>query len=181
MFDYLIGTVTNNNFESITLEVNNIGYKIYVTKPYSFDFREHKIFLYNHIRESENSLYGFTDEEERKIFLKLINIKGIGPKIVLPILATSTVDEIKDEIENENIGYLIKFPKIGEKIARQMILDLRGKLVSKEEKNKVSDDLILALKSLGYKAGNINKVIKEIDCDLKIEEQIKSALKMLVK
>ena len=74
------------------------------------------------------------------------------------------------------------FPKIGDKVARQIILDLKGKLVKQEEVNiQVSDELALALKSLGYKNADINKVVKQVDASLNIEDQIKEALKLLLK
>ena len=82
----------------------------------------------------------------------------------------------------ENILYLKKFPKIGDKVARQIILDLTGKLVVKEEVNSNNfDELIEALKGLGYKSSDINKVIKNINADDEIEVQIKEALKLLLK
>ncbi len=75
-----------------------------------------------------------------------------------------------------------KFPKIGDKVARQIILDLKGKLVAKEEVNSNNfDELIEALKGLGYKSSDINKVIKNINADDEIEVQIKEALKLLLK
>jgi Holliday junction DNA helicase RuvA len=73
-------------------------------------------------------LYGFKSGEEKELFLKLIDVKGIGPKMALPILATGSINGVYDAIERENILYLTKFPKIGEKVARQIILDLKGKL-----------------------------------------------------
>ena len=72
-----------------------------------------------------------------------------------------------------------KFPKVGEKLARQIILDLRGKLVTGTEKNEVNNELVEALVSLGYKKQDISKITKEIDKSLSIENQIKEALKLL--
>ena len=75
-----------------------------------------------------------------------------------------------------------KFPKIGDKVARQIILDLKGKLAKTEEvSNQISDELVEALRSLGYKNADINKVVKKVDSSLDIEEQIKTALKLLLK
>ena len=167
----------------IVILVNNIGYKIYVPDPYSYRINEeYRVYLYEHIREDEDSLFGFKTKEERDFFLKLINVKGLGPKMALPMLAASSLDGIIDAIERENILYLKKFPKIGDKVARQIILDLKGKLVSKENSaQESSDELVEALKALGYKSQDINKVIKSVPSNLSIEEKIKEALKLLLK
>ena len=182
MFEFVKGIIDDIESSYIVLNNNDIGYKIYVSNPYSYEINnEYKVFVYEHIREDENTLFGFKTKEERDFFLKLINVKGLGPKMALPILA-SNLSAVIDAIERENILYLKKFPKIGDKVARQIILDLKGKLVSKEETNTLIDDeLVDALKALGYKQVDINKVIKNIPNDLSIEDKIKESLKLLLK
>ena len=103
--------------------------------------------------------------------------------MAMPMLATGMVDGIKDAIERENILYLKKFPKIGEKVARQIILDLKGKLIAKESAVSVSvnEELVEALKGLGYKQADINKILPSINQNDSIETQIKEALKLLLK
>ena len=103
--------------------------------------------------------------------------------MAMPILATGSISGIVDAIERENILYLKKFPKIGEKVARQMILDLKGKLnmttTSVETSNY--DELIDVLESLGYKNSEIKKIIPNVDNTKSLEEQVKDALKLLLK
>ncbi|MBO6195151.1 MAG: Holliday junction branch migration protein RuvA [Bacilli bacterium] len=183
MYEYIKGIVDSINPGFITIDNNGIGYKIYVSNPYSFrETEEYKVYLYQYIREDENTLYGFKTLEERDLFLKLINVKGLGPKMALPLFSNGSIDGIIDAIERENILYLKKFPKIGDKVARQIILDLKGKLVSKTDTFMVKDDeLSDALTALGYKQGDINKIIPKINKDLTIEEKIKEALKLLLK
>lgn len=183
MYNYIIGKVTEIESNYIVLDNNGIGYLIYTANPYSFNENvEYKIYLYQQIREDENSLYGFKEKEEKDLFLKLINVKGLGCKMALPILATGSIPGIIDAIERENILYLKKFPKIGDKVARQIILDLKGKLVSKNTTPiNMDNELVDALTSLGYKTNDIKKVLPKIDMKLKIEEQIKEALKLLLK
>ena len=138
MFEYINGKVTIIESGYIVIDNNGIGYKIFVGSPYSFNIdEEYKVYLYQNIREDENTLFGFKTKEERDMFLKLINVKGLGPKMALPMLAAGKVEGIVDAIERENILYLKKFPKIGDKVARQIILDLKGKLVNKEESSKI--------------------------------------------
>lgn len=172
----------NGNY--IVIDNNGIGYLINVANPYSYELnKDYKVYVYQYVREDEQSLYGFKTLEEKELFLKLIGVKGLGCKMALPMFATGSIDGIKDSIERENILYLKKFPKIGDKVAKQIILDLKGKLnvdIS-NSKNDCFDELIDVLKGLGYKNSDINKVLQNINADLDIEDQVKEALKLMLK
>ncbi len=184
MLNYIIGKVVIQENNYIVLENNNIGYTIYVANPFSYELnQELKVYLYNQVKEDEYSLYGFKTIEERNLFLKLINVKGLGPKLAMPMLATGSITGIIDAIDRENVLYLTKFPKIGEKLARQIILDLKGKLAPNIEANSPSgfDELVSVLESLGYKNSEIKKILPKIDNTLDIENQIKEALKLMLK
>lgn len=183
MYAYIKGKVTEIDSNYIVLDNNGIGYMIYTASPYSFNVDEdYTIYLYQYVREDEISLYGFKTLDEKDLFLKLTSVKGLGCKMALPMLATGSIDGIVDAIERENVLYLKKFPKIGDKVARQIILDLKGKLVSNNEIQTGNfDELNEALKGLGYKTADINKVTKMINADDEIEVQIKEALKLLLK
>lgn len=183
MYAYIKGKVTEIDSNYIVLDNNGIGYMIYTASPYSFNVDEdYTIYLYQYVREDEISLYGFKTLDEKDLFLKLTSVKGLGCKMALPMLATGSIDGIVDAIERENVLYLKKFPKIGDKVARQIILDLKGKLVSNNEiQTSNFDELTEALKGLGYKTTDINKVTKMINADDEIEVQIKEALKLLLK
>ena len=187
MYDYIIGKVTCIKNNAIVVDNSGIGYLIYVSNPYSFELnKEYKIYVYQHITEDENTLYGFKNIEEKDLFLKLISVKGLGCKMALPILAVGQIDGIMDAIERENILYLKKFPKIGDKLARQIILDLKGKLefigvgISDDDVKK-EEDLKEALLALGYKEKEIKVVINQVNKDNSLEEQIKEALKLLLR
>ena len=102
--------------------------------------------------------------------------------MALPMLATGSINGIIDAIDRENILYLKKFPKIGDKVA--IILDLKGKLASNNQNSNndsANDELVEALIALGYKRPDIVKVVKNVDGSLTIENQIKEALKLLLK
>lgn len=182
MYAYLNGIIKDIESNYIVLDINGIGYLIYVANPYYYQIENYyKVYTYTHIREDEFSLYGFKSKEELDLFLKLISVKGLGPKMALPILATGSIEGIMDAIDRENILYLKKFPKIGDKVARQIILDLKGKLAKTVTNNNVNEELTEALLALGYKNNDIKKAVASIDSNLTIENQIKEALKLLLK
>ena len=179
MFEYIKGIVTDIKPNGIVLENNGIGYFIYVSNPYIFNVnKEYKVYIYEHILENEDSLYGFKTSKDKELFLKLISVKGLGPKMTLPLLVEDQSIELA--IEREDITYLKKFPKIGDKLAKQIVLDLKGKL-SKDENVKTNDELKEALIGLGYKEKEIKNVLSKVDNSLSIEEQIKASLKLLLK
>lgn len=184
MLNYIYGKIVEQSSNYIVIECNNIGFTVFVANPFSYELgKEAKIYLYNQVREDEYSLYGFITCEEKEMFLKLINVKGLGPKMALPMLATGSIEGIIDAIKRENILYLTKFPKIGEKLAKQIILDLKGKLENVESNaiNDNTEELIEVLSSLGYKTVEIKKILPQVDTTKSLEEQIKEALKLMLK
>ena len=183
MYAYIKGIIIEINSNYIVLDNNGIGYMIYVSNPYSYKINnEYIIHIYQHIREDENSLYGFKTIDDKELFMKLISVKGLGAKMAIPMLSGDNKDDIYEAIENGNINYLKKFTKIGDKVARQIILDLKGKLTTDNNSNKDNFiELTETLKSLGYKAPDIKKILPSIDIGKSLEEQVKDALKLLLK
>lgn len=183
MYNYIKGIVDEVKSNSIILDNNGIGYEIYTPNPYAFEEgKDYKVYVYQYIREDEMSLYGFKNFDEKELFLKLIDVKGLGPKMALPIIAMGSINGISDAINRENVLYLKKFPKIGDKLARQMILDLKGKLDITGEvlELDIADELMEALKGLGYKDKDIKMIIPKVNKENRLEEQIKEALRLLV-
>lgn len=196
MFDYIKGQLTKITAKYIVVEANGLGYIIYVANPYSFsDSVNQKATIYLHqvIREDAHLLFGFHTEEEKDVFLKLISVSGIGPMTALAIVAVDDNEGLVMAIDNSDIKYLMKFPKIGKKTAQQMILDLAGKFVEAPSENAPSskasaagnqqlDEAIEALLALGYKATELKKIRAFFEgTDETAEQYIKSALKMLMK
>ena len=183
MYNYIKGKVSDINSTSIILDNNGIGYEIFTPNPYSFEVdKDEKVYVYQYIREDEESLYGFKSKDEKDLFLKLIDVKGLGPKMALPIIAFGSINGIADAINRENILYLKKFPKIGDKLARQIILDLKGKIniTGKIEDISEENELLEALKGLGYKDKDIKTIIGKVNKEERLENQIKEALRLLV-
>ena len=186
MYGYIKGNIKEIGNNYVVIDNNGIGYIIYVPNPYSYQLDgNYTIYKYTNVKEDEFSLYGFKTVEEKDLFLKLISVKGLGPKMALPIIATGSISGIADAIERENLLYLKKFPKIGDKVAKQIILDLKGKintintgLFAKED---TTSELLEVLLGLGYKQADVKRVIKMVDETKSLEEQIKEALKLMLK
>ena len=182
MYGYISGEIKEIEPSYVIIDNNGIGYLIYVPNPYGFMIgKNYTIYTYTKVAEDEYSLYGFKTKEEKELFLKLISVKGLGPKMALPMLATGSITMIEEAIETENINYL----KIGDKVARQVILDLKGKLnvinTGLFKREDYSNELTEALLGLGYKPADVKKIVSKVNPELKLEEQIKEALKLLLK
>ncbi|HAA3413657.1 TPA_asm: Holliday junction branch migration protein RuvA [Listeria monocytogenes] len=201
MYDYIKGTVTTITPEYIVVEAGQIGYQIITGNPFSFqrlEGTEAQVFLYQHVREDNISLFGFQTTEERYLFKKLLSVSGIGPKSALAIIASGDVVPLISAIESEDDVYLTKFPSVGKKTARQIILDLKGKLadvVASEivyvapENDMVAglspqlEEAVLALEALGYSTRELKKVIPKLakEADLTSVAYIKLALQLMTK
>lgn len=184
MYAYIKGEVVEITPKQIIIDNNGIGYNINVSNPYSFELNKVKIYVYQHVKEDELTLYGFKNEDEKNLFLDLISVKGIGPRTALVILAATDINSFKIAIKNKDINYLSKFPKVGKKSAQQIILDLEKKYddtIIEDNSVNNSNDLIEALTALGYNIKIINKIIPQLDLEQSLENQIKAALKLLLK
>lgn len=129
MYEYINGKITDVSPYYIVVENNGLGYLVYVANPFSYQVEsQQKVYLYQAVRDNDISLYGFKNKVEKQLFLKLLNVSGIGPKSALAILASDDLSGLVTAINNDDDGYLVKFPGIGKKTAKQIILDLKGKL-----------------------------------------------------
>ena len=196
MFEYLKGRLTKITAKYIVVEVAGIGYILHVANPYRYsDAIQQDITIYTHqvIREDAHLLYGFATESEKDVFLRLISVSGIGPTTALAIIAVDDNEGLVRAIDQQNITYLTKFPKIGKKTAQQMVLDLAGTFVDTSVQsgavsqtaaasNQALDEAMEALLALGYKANEIKKIRTFFEGTTEsAENYIKSALKMLMK
>lgn len=196
MYDYIKGKLSKITAKFIVVETAGLGYVIYVANPYSFSGyvnQEVTIYLHPVIRDDAHLLFGFHTENEKEIFLNLISVSGIGPTTALAIIAVDDNEGLVSAIDNSDIKYLTKFPKIGKKTAQQMILDLSGKFVEasgesatsrkvSSEQNSNLEEAMEALLALGYKATELKKVKAFFEgTNETVEQYIKSSLKMLMK
>lgn len=201
MYEYLIGTITRVFPAYIVVENNGIGYLINVANPFRFksdETEQEKIYLHQIVRENEIVLYGFSDFNEKQLFLKLISVSGIGPKSALAILANEDHNGFVSAVNNDDDAYLTKFPGIGKKTAKQIILDLKGKLgglesgkplkgqqdleIVAEQTSPYLKEALEALLALGYTKTEVKKTGRKL-LDFKgdsTDEYLRQALRLMM-
>ncbi|QFF99547.1 Holliday junction branch migration protein RuvA [Psychrobacillus glaciei] len=202
MYDYIKGQVTRVTPEYVVVEQQGIGYQLFTPNPFAFRKSEEVIQVYTHfhVREDTQQLMGFLDLSQRELFRKLILVSGIGPKGALAILTSGEPNHVIQAIEREDESFLVKFPGVGKKTARQMILDLKGKLndlidveqfdFTKDEPtlfdsshaNHELEEAMLALTALGYSERELTKIrplLKGNDTLQTTDHFIKKALQLL--
>lgn len=186
MIAFIKGKVHSFTLDWVILDCGNIGYKIYFAHPEKLKLNEEVLlYTYQYIREDEHSLFGFLSQTDFDLFTKLISVKGVGCKTANSIFASSNTDRLIQAIEVSDIDYLKKLPGIGAKTASQIILDLKGKLVSEhKEDSRLSKSLLDtfdALKSLGYKQSELNPLVKQLEksTDQSTDALLKLSLQIL--
>ncbi|WP_332631205.1 Holliday junction branch migration protein RuvA [Halalkalibacter flavus] len=201
MIEYVVGKLVYIETQYIVVDHHGLGYQLYCPNPYRFQSKmEHsvQVFTYQYVREDVIRLYGFETKEERALFEKLLNVSGIGPKGALAILATGEPEHVVHAIEEEDESFLVKFPGVGKKTARQIILDLKGKLddfapnlfkqsgmtaspKSLKTENPLLEEALEALRALGYVERELKKVRPHLEKeDLTTDAYIKKALQLLL-
>ena len=181
MYEYLRGVITEVTPYYIVVDVNGVGYQVYVANPFKYEEDEHaeqKVFVYQAVRDNDISLYGFKNSSEKQLFLKLLDVSGIGPKSALAILANDDNRGLINAINSDDDGYLTKFPGIGKKTAKQIILDLKGKLSDVDSDMLTGQDnldldlnasspylkeSLEALRALGYTKTEVKRISKKLE------------------
>ena len=187
MIGFLKGRVEHITIENIYLDVSGVGYELFVPNPSRYHlYDDVMVHTYMAIRENDITLYGFFTKDEKDLFLKLISVKGIGPKSALTMLSKSDYNNLVEAIETSNLGYLKKLPGIGPKAAGQIILDLKGHLKVDTsvpvKENPVFKEAKEALKNFGFKSQEIDNALSKIqDEDIDVSDCIFKALQYLNK
>lgn len=181
----LKGILINQSAMSIVLDVRGVYYEVKVPSfPETPLNSEVFIYTYQVIREDDEYLIGFSSLAEKDLFIKLIDVSGIGPKTALGILTATNPERFLNAVTSEDLAYLKKLPGVGPKGASQIILDLKGKLQTDTNKgtNPYEAEVSLALTNLGFKKPEIAKAIKKVSIKaLSANELLKFALNELRK
>ena len=196
MFAYIKGNLDTKANNYVIVENSGIGYKIFMSLKSIENLGEVgssvKVYTYYYVREDNISLYGFTTNEELRMFELLLSVSGIGAKSAIAMLSEITPSSFALAIISNDVSKLVKIPGIGNKTAARIVLELKDKLkteqamtdteevkVAIKEDNKNSE-IIAALQVLGYSRKEIDKVLEKMDLDsIGIEDAIKQALKLL--
>lgn len=199
MYAYFKGILIIKREDSIVLEVNNIGYNLFMPKS-SLEILPHTgntitVYTYTHVKEDALQLYGFLTHDDLELFKMLITVSGIGPKGALGILSALTCDDLRFAILSEDAKAIAKAPGIGAKTAQKVVIELRDKITLEDsftlKNNNVAaraaattpniTEATEALVALGYSSTDALKAIRQTEgCqDMEVEAIIKEALKKL--
>ena len=192
MIGYLKGRLVEVTAETAIIDVGGVGYEILASGNTLSDMqnlvsKELIIWIHTHVREDAFQLFGFIAKEEKNLFLSLLKVNGVGPKMALSILSGGRVQQIHDMIESSDAKALSGLPKVGKKTAEQIILTLKGKLVLLEKaenapKKKVSSphpEISSALMNLGFKPLAVEQFVSSLPKDAEVEEGVRKGLAAL--
>ena len=194
MYSYISGIVDEVDLNGIVIDNNGIGY--YIQCPTSVINsitvgEKAKIFTYQHVREDAIILFGFLAKEDKTMFLRLISVSGIGPKLALQILSSISASDLAIILVGGDATSLTKVPGIGKKTAQRLILELREKVDNDEliaatqtkatvSQSSIISDAIYALAALGYSSQEATKAVEAVAPDCKDTESIiRAVLKSL--
>ena len=197
MFAYIKGILESRTLEYVVIDVSGIGYKIFMSENSMKKVGEIgsivKVYTYLKVKEDDVSIYGFSSNEELRMFELLVSVSGIGAKLAISILSNIEPSVLAISVVSNDVATLKKLPGIGTKSAQRIILELQDKLKSmsiedaqSEElekvvnKNDTIEELISALQVLGYNRKEIEKIIPKLkDENADLETLIKKSLMLL--
>lgn len=197
MYYYIKGIFIQKYENFIVVEAGGIGYRIYTPASVLDNLppqgKEVCLFTHFHVREDTQDLYGFLTEEEKNLFLQLLSVSGVGPKVALAILSVNTTASFAMAVITNDVKTITKAPGVGPKVAQRIILELRDKMktvdaapdqetaqVLLQNENERSE-AVSALIVLGYPASEAKKTVASLPQDLGTEDLIREALKKLMK
>ena len=196
MIGSLNGLIISKRPSEVLLEVNGIGYEVYIPLSTSFKLPsvDQTVQLLTHliVREEQHNLYGFITEDERKLFRALIKISGVGAKLALTILSGINVEGFIRSVQMQDVDTLVHLPGIGKKTAERLLVEMKDKVgqmgdIALNDAIESKDLRIIqeahnALTSLGYKSVEARKILDGIDSNgLTVEALLKQALQSLNK
>lgn len=192
MIAFIRGKVASYGSDWIVVENNGIGWQM--SYPHVENVRlnsEISVYTYMHVTENDVALFGFESQEEKELFLRLISVKGLGPKTAMNMLAHSGYSNVVKAIEDGNVAALKKMPGIGAKSASQIVLDLKGRLVAAPVRVQNAQpsyppeimDALEGLKNLGYKQGELGPAANKMSetPGLTTEQYLRIGLQFLMK
>ncbi|HUG32266.1 MAG TPA: Holliday junction branch migration protein RuvA [Acidimicrobiia bacterium] len=188
MIGRLRGVLVSSRESGIVIDVAGVGYEASMTTRDLASLpgigEEIVVHTHTHVREDEISVYGFAVEADRELFRILLGASGVGPKVAMALLASMTSDEIIRAITGEDPDALTIAPGVGKRGAQKIVLELGEKLSGREAEivgGHALGGVRQALEGLGYSTAEINAVVRDLDPEESIEDQVKTALQRLAK
>jgi holliday junction DNA helicase RuvA len=192
MISYLKGIIIEKKTSHVVLDIHGVGYRAGIPLSTYLELgetgEEMGLYIHTHMTDNSLSLFGFSNRKERDIFLKLIGISGIGPKIALNILSGIGVSDLEQAICNGDISRLSLIPGIGKKTAMRIALELQEKLgfeTLDKESHQSRDDLISAMVNMGFKRKEIEKIcdktINDLGREADFDQLLRESLRRLAK
>lgn len=188
MIGYLRGKIIEVMGDTALIDVQGVGYEVYASSKTLEDFmtllgKDIIVWIHTHVREDALTLFGFHAKEEKNLFLSLLKVNGVGPKMALSILSGGRPAQIQEMIEAGNAKALSGLPKVGKKTAEQIILTLKGKLVSIDEGVKAKSESLTqitsALLNLGYKSQLVDQFVSSLPTDISVEDGVRKGFQTL--
>ncbi len=191
MIASLNGKLETLNSDAAIIDVGGVGFRVYMPTSSLANIGKPgdavKVYTHMHVREDNIALYGFPTAEELWLFETLLGVTGLGPKLSLAMLSALNPDQITMAIATGSVDMLDMIPGIGKKVANRIILELKEKIgagwviTPATQATQENADVLAALTTLGYSAGEAVKAVTNLPADpkLKLEEKVKLALQYL--
>ena len=206
MIAHLSGTLLSKQATSVILEVAGVGYEVSIPLSTFYELEDPgsnvQLRIYTHVREDALQLYGFKTARERELFMRLISVSGIGPKLGITLLSGMSADEMIASIRTNNLAKLTLIPGVGRKTAERLVMELRDKVASlssvelEEElgikpdatapptEDAMRADALSALLNLGYQRNAAEKAVTSAVSeagDVSVESILRLSLRKLAK
>lgn len=186
MIGFLKGKLLLKQGTIFIIDVSGVGYEVQVSQTTAQKFTQSlsiSLWIYSHIRQDAIDLFGFSNMEEKQFFLSLLKVNGIGPKMALTVLGSCSLEQFAMMIRDENIKALRALPRVGIKMAQQIVLALKKQvsdvLIGSNEQSRHNQQLTTALENLGYSPAEIREALTKIECGKDLQVDIKQALSQL--
>lgn len=185
MIGSLRGTVIDRGIQHVLLEIQGVGYRVTVAPGVlALTKAGDALFLYIHevIREDAHDLYGFSNQNDLDLFLQLLSVSGVGPKVANTILSIGTADSVRKAVLAGDVETLTSVPGVGKKTAQKIVLELSGRLAEETAVEGEDGEVIKALQALGYSVQDARTALKEVAPEKKgVSDRLRAALQNLSK
>ena len=186
MIGFLRGNVVLRQGTGCVIDVSGVGYEVQVSKTVAETLAlgsSVDLWIYTCVRQDALELFGFSQIEEKKLFLSLLKVNGVGPKMALTILGSCSLEQFVQMIKDENLKALMVLPRVGKKMAQQIVLTLKEQisdtLIGNSKKSHHTHQLIGALESLGFVSSEIREVLNKIKWEQDLQKDLEQALTYL--